>query len=115
MKKLEKKKRITYCWLDDGTEEENKNKEKIYEKSWQKCSPHRLISNRGRRSNSLEEKFNYPNKHGQLSENEEATPNDKHLRQETNVRQVANYSTKTDCTQQLQVSRNHFCTFHFFF
>ena len=45
---------------------------------------------------SLEERFNYPNKHGQLSENEEATPNDRHLCQETNARQVANYSTKAD-------------------
>lgn len=91
-----KKKRITYCWFDDGTEEEKENKEKVYEKSWQECSSHRLTSNKDRRSSSLEERFNYPNKHGQLSENEEATPNDRHLCQETNARQVANYSTKAD-------------------
>lgn len=42
------------------------------------------------------ERFNCPNKHGQLSETKEATPNDRYLCQETNVRQVANYSTKAD-------------------
>lgn len=100
MEELGKKVWLTYClawwwyWL--------KKKKIVMRKQMKRFSrncgwSHKLASNRGYRIQKLcRSELNLQHKHGQSSENEEATPSHRYVCQETSSRKVATNSTRAD-------------------